>query len=88
MDPLLSEAPSSKKKILAMLAVAILLLAIPFGVKLVQQQQEIRSKASASNPINFIGEEVKCEASGCTTKSSTVKVELTSPFGPPEDQTN
>lgn len=75
---------SKKKKIFASLALGVLVLAIPFGVRLIQQQQELRSMAGGETPIEFVKDKnVTCDAQGnCTTTSQTVQVNLRSRLGP------
>lgn len=62
-----------------LLAVGILFLSVPFAVKLVQQQQEFRSKASVGDVINFTGPGVECKGNECTTTEATVNIELRAP---------
>lgn len=82
MDPNYSQVENkflSKKNIIAILVVGILFLSIPFAVKMVQQQQTIRSKASATDVINFTGSGVNCDKDPCTTTSKTIQIELRPP---------
>lgn len=78
----------SKKNIITYLILAIIILGIPIGVKLVQQQTQLRSKA-AGDEIKFSGDGVKCDPNaasnevGCSTTNPTVRVQITSPFGAP-----
>lgn len=77
----------TKKNILSFLVIGILLLSIPFGVKLALEQTQLRSKA-ANTEITFVpGDTVKCTTTNsvetCTTTSDTVPIELRSPLGPP-----
>lgn len=73
----------SKKNIITYLILAILVLAIPLGVKLVQTQQQLKSKA-ALETVTFRGEGVNCPATGeCTATQPQIEVVLDSPFGPP-----
>lgn len=59
------------------------MLAIPLGVRLIQQQQKLKSKA-AGDPITFSGPSVSRDASGqFITTDPNVQVELRSPLGPP-----
>ncbi len=80
------EEPTSllnKKNIFTFLIIGILLLVIPVGVKLVQEQQLLKSKA-AVDPIVFTGPNVSKNAAGeYVAKDPTVQVELRSPLGPP-----
>lgn len=74
----------TRKNIITFLLVGIMLLVIPVGVQLIQQQQTLKSKAASEASINFSGEGVECdEAGNCTTTSDTIQIELNSPFGPP-----
>lgn len=72
----------SKKNILALVLVGILLLTIPFIVTYLKQTQILKSRATAD--IIFEGEGVSgCDSGDCQTTSSTVSVRLQSPLGPP-----
>lgn len=75
----------SKKNITTFLIIGILVLVIPFTVKLVERQQTLKSRAAGENAITFVpGDNIECDASGnCTTTDSTVELELKSPIGPP-----
>ncbi|MBI2040239.1 hypothetical protein HYT18_04135 [Candidatus Microgenomates bacterium] len=76
----------SKKNLITYLILAIIILAIPIGVRLVQQQTQLKSLAAESK-IEFSGDGVTCDPSvpssaiACTTTESTITIELTSPFG-------
>ena len=64
------------------------MVAIPFGVKLAQQTQVFRPKAAGAPPISFTSSQnfpntVDCSTNPCTTKSSTVDMQITSPIGGP-----
>lgn len=73
----------SKKNILALLALGVLVLSIPFAVNLLQQQQWLKSRAAQAE-IKFTGPNVKVDDYGnYTTTDPVVQVELSSPFGPP-----
>lgn len=63
---------------------AILIVAIPLAVRLVQTQQQFKSRA-AGDEIKFVeSETLTCDDQGaCTTSSTTIAMELTSPLGPP-----
>lgn len=69
----------NKKNIIALLVIGILFLSVPFAVKLVQEQQELRSKASGGDVINFTGPGVQCQGNECTTTEATVNIELKAP---------
>lgn len=74
----------SRKNLIPLLFLAILILAIPLGLKLVQQTQQLTSKAAGD--IKITGEGVSCTGNECTTTSPNFKIELDSPFGPPGQQ--
>ncbi|MBI4037398.1 hypothetical protein HY385_03165 [Candidatus Daviesbacteria bacterium] len=92
MDPLSQSSPDfikseekllSRKNILSVLMVLVLLLVIPFGVNLIQKQQIFKGKAAVV-PITFTGTDVKCDAQGnCSTTTGMVSADLRSPLGPP-----
>lgn len=66
------------------LAVAIVLVAIPFAVKLVETRQQLKSKASGDE-IKFVeSNTLKCKGNDCTTTKPDIEVELHSPFGGPQ----
>lgn len=75
----------SRKNLISLLLVGIALFVIPFGVKLVSQQQIFKSRAAEPGEVKFIkGEGVDCDDQGkCVTTGNTVQLELRSPFGPP-----
>lgn len=71
----------SKKNIIAFLVVGILLLAVPVGVRLVKEQQFLRSRA-AGFEIRFSGDSVTQDSQGnYTTSDPTVDIDLYG--GPP-----
>ena len=78
----------SKKNVITYLILAIIILSIPIGVRLAQQQTQLRSLA-AGGDIKFSGTGVTCDPNaasnevGCKTTESNVRIELTSPFGSP-----
>lgn len=77
----------NKKNLLGLLVIGILVLVIPFGVKLVREQTALRSKAS-TDAVKFVTGEstgIECDSNGgnCRTTSETVELELTSPLGEP-----
>lgn len=76
----------TKKNIINLLLVGIALLVIPFGAKLVSQQQIFQSRAAEPGEVKFIkGEGVDCDNAGkCVTTGNTVQLELRSPFGGPK----
>lgn len=72
----------NKKNIITYLTLAIIILAIPVGVKLVQKEQALKSSATG-NEITF-PDLKKSDAEGNPiTESPQVKIKLDSPFGPP-----
>lgn len=72
----------SKKNLISLLLLAILIVGIPLGVNLAKQQQQLKSQA-AGDPIKFSGPGVDCSKTECTTTSPAINIELTSPLGPP-----
>jgi hypothetical protein len=70
----------TKRNIITLLVVLIILLIIPLGVKLVQQQQQLRSKAASQASITFSGPNVSSDKT--TTTSPEVQVELRAPWPP------
>lgn len=76
----------TKKNIITFLVIAIGLLTIPFSVKLVEQTNVLRTKATG-NEIYFLPEDnISCDdvsESNCRTSDTKVKVLLVSPLGPP-----
>lgn len=73
----------SKKNLISYLMLAIIILAVPLTVKLVQEQQILKSRAQAAPPIKFTGTGVDCSKPECTSTSPTLDIELLSPLGPP-----
>lgn len=72
----------SKKNLIPYLILLILVLAIPLGVRLVQTQQQLQSRA-AGGEVSFRGSGVTCPATGeCTATQPQIEVVLDSPFGP------
>lgn len=78
----------NRKNILGFLAVGILLLAIPFGIKLLEQTTFLKSRAGGGG-VTFAGDNiVDCPSySGPCAKDSKVTIQFTSPFGPPAGST-
>lgn len=73
----------SKRNLISYLILLILILAIPLGLRLVQTQQKLASRA-AGGEVTFRGEGVDCPVTGeCTATRSQIEVVLDSPFGPP-----
>lgn len=72
----------SKRNIIGILLIAIMLLAIPVAVRLAQEQQQLRSQAAGEGDIIFTGTSVKQDSTGnFTTTSPDVQIKVTSPFG-------
>ena len=77
----------SKRNIIAYLILAIIILAIPVIVRLVQTQQLIKSQAASGSEIT-LPELNKINPQGLQiTNSPSVKVQLNSPFGPATSKT-
>ena len=68
------------------LGIGVLLLSIPFVVSMLQQRQELRSRAS-SEVIKFSGSGVSCKGDECTTSNTTVNIELRAPVAGSEQDT-
>lgn len=86
MDYSSSDNLFSKKNIITYLILAIIALAIPIAVKLVQNQQILKSQAAIQPPITL--PDLKKEQQGTpVTTSPIIKIQLTSPLGPPTTQT-
>lgn len=77
-----SDSIFSKKNIVSYLILAIIVLAIPLGIALIQRQTQLKSKATA-DPISFSGTGVNCTATQCTTTSATNDIQISSTLGPP-----
>ncbi len=72
----------SKKNIVTYLILAIITLAIPVGVRMVQTQQAILKSRAAGTEVTF--PDLRQNANGdYVSQSPNIKVQLTSPFGPP-----
>lgn len=74
----------TKRNIITLLLIGIILLAVPAGVRLVEQQQKGKIFAS-EDPIKFTGN-VTCDqdSNDCTTEDPNIQLELNSPLGQPE----
>lgn len=73
----------SKRNIISFLVIGIMLAAIPVAVRLVKEQQQLKSKAASTAGIIFTGDKVKQDSSGnYTTTSPDLQIKVTSPFGP------
>jgi len=70
----------SKKNIIAYLLLAILALAIPLGVRLVETQTEQLQIQAAGGDLRFPKTETQeCRGDECTTTSEVIKVEIKAP---------
>lgn len=74
----------TKKNIISLLIIGIILLIIPVGVKLAQQQQQFRSQAANPVQIIFTGPNVSTDKKTATTPE--IEVQLHAPW-PPISQT-
>lgn len=75
----------NRKNVITLVFILVLLLAIPFGLRLLQEQQILKSKA-AGGPITFQGINVSTQNGRQVFRlddqgSPTVGLTLTSPFG-------
>lgn len=68
----------TKKNIITLLMVCIMLLIIPVGVKLAQEQQTLKSMAASEASITFTGTNVSADKT--TTIGPEVEVELRAPW--------
>ena len=76
----------SKKNIITYLLLAVVVLAIPVGIRLVQTQQLLKSRAATGNEVTFPGLNQDAQGNYVTTDPQKVDIRLESPFGPPERQ--
>ena len=75
----------SKKVLINLLVLGILVLALPLGIKLIREQQIIKSRATEQPPVKFIEGENTFQRNGqWMATRPQVTLELTSPLGPPE----
>lgn len=74
----------SKKNIITFLLLAIIAAAVPVGLKLVQTQQILRSRAVApGNEVSFPGLPKQDSEGNPLTNTQQIQIRLESPFGPP-----
>lgn len=78
----------TKRNIIALVVLVLMVAAIPVGVYLAKQQQQLKSRADqgvTGTPIRFVtGSNLTCDSSGnCSTTSDTFELDLNSPLGPP-----
>lgn len=71
-----------KKNLANLLILGILVLAVPVGIKILQQQQIIKSRATA-DPVVFTGDNVTQQDGKWVAKKPQISLELISPLGPP-----
>lgn len=76
----------TKKNIITFLILAIIAVAIPVGIRLVQTQQLLRSQAAPGNEVTFPNLRQDAQGNYVTTDPQKVDVRLESPFGPPASQ--
>lgn len=74
----------TKRNIIALVVLVVLAVAIPIGLRLVQQQQQLRSRASVGSTtggVQFVQDtNTSCDADrNCTTTSDTVQIQLNPP---------
>ncbi|MDO8638035.1 MAG: hypothetical protein Q7R43_00540 [Candidatus Daviesbacteria bacterium] len=73
----------TKKSIITFLMIGIVLLAIPFSVKYLQQTNILKTRATGDE-ITFIGDNISCDEAGvCKATDTKFQVLLKSPLGPP-----
>lgn len=76
----------SKRNIITYLLLAVIALAIPVGIRLVQTQQLLKSKAATGNEVTFPGLKQDSTGNYVTTDPQKVDIKLESPLGPPASQ--
>ena len=81
VQEIISYFKNSKKNLVNLLLLAIMVLALPLGVNLVRQQQLLKSRA-AGDPIKFTGANVEKRGDKWVAKSPQITVELISSLGP------
>lgn len=72
-----------KKNLVNLLILGILILALPLGIKLIQQQQIIKSRAEIE-PITFTGPNVEQRGSEWVATKPQIQLKITSPLGGPD----
>lgn len=74
----------NKKSLISLLALAIMVLALPLGLNLLRQQQILKSRATEA-PITFSGDNAEQRSGVWVVKDRTkpITVTFTSPLGPP-----
>lgn len=73
----------ARKDIISFIVLGLLIIAIPIGIKLLQNQQILKSKA-ATEKIIFSGTGVNCSGTTCTTTSPTIDIGVSSTLGLPQ----
>lgn len=72
----------SVKNVLLVVALLLMIVAIPVAVQLSSQRTQIKSQAATEADVTFTGTSVKQDANGnFTTTSPDIQVKVTSPFG-------
>lgn len=68
----------TKRNIIGLIIIAILVIAIPLSVYLIRQQQILKSKAAAA-PVTFSGDGVTQSSEGFVTTEKHVLIDLRAP---------
>ncbi len=73
----------NRKNLISVLLLGILILALPLGIRQLQMQQIIKSRA-ATDPVVFTGPNVKQKGNGVWVATKPkISLQITSPLGPP-----
>lgn len=88
MSEQFSDFFKNKKNIINLLILLILVLGLPLGVKLIREQQILKSRADVTGRVDFVEEAGILEKRGSIfvltqQAQGKVKLTLTSPLGPP-----
>ena len=79
-----SEKLLTRRNIIGLLVLAIMLLVIPVGVRLAQERQQLQSQAVGEEVI-FKGDGVTKDSNGnYTTTTPNFKIQVTSPLSAPQ----
>ncbi len=84
----MKEFLKDKKNLINLLILLILILALPLGIKLIQNQQILKGRAAGAEGLEFVEEPGVLEKRGNTfvlkdEALGKVKLKLTSPFSSP-----
>lgn len=74
----------TKKNLTSLLLLGIIILGLPIGIRLLKQQQILKSRAQREDPIVFVPSETlfqQTDGKWVTTRSN-ISFKITSPFGP------